>query len=49
MAGVITMEDVIEHIIGHEIYEADDPAVDMRELARARQYAEKRKARKGSD
>lgn len=47
MAGVITMEDVIEHIIGHEIYEADDPAVDMRELARARQYAERRKARKG--
>lgn len=49
MAGVITMEDVIEHIIGHEIYEADDPAVDMRELARARQYAEKHKARKGID
>ena len=49
MAGVITMEDVIEHIIGHEIYEADDPAVDMRELARARKYAEKHKARKGID
>ncbi|CAI8344714.1 MAG: Magnesium and cobalt efflux protein CorC [Opitutia bacterium UBA7350] len=49
MAGVITMEDVIEHIIGHEIYEADDPAVDMRELARARRYAEKHKARKGTD
>lgn len=49
MAGVITMEDVIEHIIGHEIYEADDPAVDMRELARARQYAEKHKARKRID
>ncbi len=46
MAGVITMEDVIEHIIGHEIYELDDPAVDMRELAKARKYAEKRKARK---
>jgi CBS domain containing-hemolysin-like protein len=49
MAGVITMEDVIEHIIGHEIYEADDPAVDMRELARARLYAEKHKARKSKD
>lgn len=46
MSGVITMEDVIEHIIGQEIFEDDDPAVDMRELARRRQYAEKRKARR---
>ena len=45
MSGVITMEDVIEHIIGQEIFEADDPAVDMRELARKRQYAEKRRMR----
>lgn len=48
MSGVITMEDVIEHIIGQEIFEADDPAVDMRELARKRQYAEKHKSRKNS-
>jgi CBS domain containing-hemolysin-like protein len=47
MAGVITMEDVIEHIIGQEIFEKDDPAVDMREYARRRQFAEKRKARRG--
>ncbi|MGC6423481.1 MAG: CNNM domain-containing protein [Lentimonas sp.] len=46
MSGVITMEDVIEHIIGQEIFEDDDPAVDMRELARRRQYAEKRKQRR---
>lgn len=46
MSGVITMEDVIEHIIGHEIFEDDDPAVDMRELARRRQFAEKRKQRR---
>lgn len=46
MSGVITMEDVIEHIIGQEIFEKDDPAVDMRELAKLRQFAEKRKARK---
>ena len=46
MSGVITMEDVIEHIIGQEIFEDDDPAVDMRELARKRQFAEKRKSRK---
>jgi CBS domain containing-hemolysin-like protein len=36
-AGVITMEDVIEHLLGREIFEKDDLAVDMRELARARQ------------
>ncbi len=47
MSGVITMEDVIEHIIGQEIFEDDDPAVDMRELARRRQLAVKRKGRKG--
>lgn len=46
MAGVVTMEDVIEHIIGQEIYEDDDPAVDMRDLARRRQFAEKRTRRK---
>jgi CBS domain containing-hemolysin-like protein len=48
MSGVITMEDVIEHIIGQEIFEHDDPAVDMRELARRRQFAEKRKLRRES-
>ena len=47
MSGVITMEDVIEHIIGQEIFEDDDPAIDMRELARQRQFAEKHKARRG--
>jgi CBS domain containing-hemolysin-like protein len=36
-AGVLTMEDIIEHILGREIFEKDDLAVDMRELARARQ------------
>ncbi len=45
MSGVVTMEDVMEYIIGQEIYEEDDPAVDMRELARKRQFAEKRKSR----
>ena len=35
-AGVITMEDIIEHILGQEIFEKDDMAVDMRELARQR-------------
>jgi len=48
MSGVITMEDVIEHIIGQEIFEDDDPAIDMRELARKRQFAEKRRQRRRS-
>ena len=34
MSGVITMEDVFEYILGQEIFEKDDIAVDMRELAR---------------
>lgn len=32
--GVITMEDVIEHILGKEIFEKDDVAIDMREYAK---------------
>jgi CBS domain containing-hemolysin-like protein len=47
ISGVITMEDVIEHIIGQEIFEDDDPAIDMRELARRQQFATKHKSRKG--
>jgi len=35
-AGVLTMEDVIEQLIGREIFEKDDVAVDMRELARSK-------------
>ncbi len=35
-AGVVTMEDVMEQILGREIFEKDDMAVDMRELARAK-------------
>ena len=46
MSGVITMEDVIEHIIGQEIFEDDDPAIDMRELARRRRFAERHKQRR---
>ena len=34
LAGVITMEDIIESILGQEIFEKDDMAIDMRELAR---------------
>lgn len=36
VTGVVTMEDIIEHILGREIFEKDDVAVDMREFARAK-------------
>lgn len=35
-AGVLSMEDVMETLLGREIFEKDDVAVDMRELARVR-------------
>lgn len=43
VSGVITMEDIVEHILGQEIFERDDPAVDMRELARSRERVRARK------
>jgi CBS domain containing-hemolysin-like protein len=36
VSGVITMEDVFEQLIGREIFEKDDLAVDMRALAQSR-------------
>ena len=33
LQGLITLEDIIETIIGQEIFEHDDMAVDMREFA----------------
>lgn len=35
-AGVVTLEDIFEFLIGREFYEYDDVAVDMQELARRR-------------
>jgi CBS domain containing-hemolysin-like protein len=46
-AGVVTMEDVMEHILGREIFEKDDVAVDMRELARAKLQQQRRNRRPG--
>jgi CBS domain containing-hemolysin-like protein len=46
-AGVVTMEDVIEQLIGREIFEKDDMAVDMRELARTRLQKQSRSRRSG--
>jgi CBS domain containing-hemolysin-like protein len=34
--GVVTMEDAIETLLGKEIVDEFDPAVDMRKLARAK-------------
>lgn len=47
-AGVVTMEDVMEHLIGREIFEKDDVAVDMRELARTKLQKQTR-ARRSTD
>ena len=39
VAGVLAMEDIIETIIGQEIFEPDDMAVDMREFAKKKHKA----------
>jgi CBS domain containing-hemolysin-like protein len=46
VAGVLAMEDIIESIIGQEIFEHDDIAVDMRELAKRRHESQKLKKSK---
>jgi len=46
-AGVVTMEDVMELLIGREIFEKDDVAVDMRELARSKLQKQSRGRRPG--
>ncbi len=38
LTGVVTLEDIFEHLLGTEIFETDDIAVDMRELARNRKF-----------
>ncbi len=47
-SGVVTMEDIMEHLLGLEIFEKDDIAVDMRELARSRSQKPPRMPRSGS-
>lgn len=42
-AGVLTLEDIFEYLIGREFYESDDVAVDMQELARRRSLAKRKK------
>ncbi len=41
LTGVVTLEDIFEHLLGSEIFETDDIAVDMRELARTKNKRKK--------
>ena len=43
VSGVITMEDIIEALLGQEIFEEDDVAIDMRELAKDKFKADKKR------
>jgi CBS domain containing-hemolysin-like protein len=43
LTGVVTLEDIFEHLLGSEIFEADDMAVDMRELALKRKNSRRRR------
>ena len=47
MAGVVTLEDVLEEILGSEIVDETDQVVDMRELARRRRSELTQKQRRG--
>ena len=42
LTGVVTLEDIFEHLLGSEIFETDDMAVDMRELALKRKNSRKK-------
>ncbi len=42
--GIVTMEDAIETLLGMEIVDEFDPAVDMRELARKKQSGQMKKS-----
>ena len=47
LAGVVTLEDVLEEILGSEIVDETDQVVDMRELARRRRSQITRTAASG--
>ena len=41
LTGVVSLEDIFEHLLGSEIFDNDDMAVDMRELARKKRNSKK--------
>lgn len=43
LTGVVSLEDIFEKLLGSEIFDTDDVAVDMRELARMRSGMAQRK------
>ena len=43
LTGVVSLEDIFEHILGSEIFDNTDVAVDMRELARRKRNLQNRK------
>jgi CBS domain containing-hemolysin-like protein len=49
VSGVVTLEDVFEHILGGEIFEKDDVAVDMREFARSKSTKATKVGRKAAE
>ena len=47
LTGVVTLEDIFEHLLGSEIFEPDDVAVDMRELALRRKKTKSKIQKQG--
>lgn len=41
LTGIVSLEDIFEHLLGSEIFDNDDIAVDMRELARKKRNLRK--------
>jgi len=49
VTGVLALEDIVESILGQEIFEPDDLAVDMRELAKRKHLSQVAKTQESKD